>query len=146
MIELTSERDTERLAARVAETLTPGDTVALIGGLGAGKTTFTRYLVGALGGLDAVSSPTYVLEHEYRARAGAVVKHWDLYRLGEAPEELSEPPHTGEIRVIEWADKFPDIVDCADLVLEFTLSCSAEGSRRTVTARGRRAGSLAASL
>jgi tRNA threonylcarbamoyladenosine biosynthesis protein TsaE len=140
---LTSLEDTAALAQHVARSLSPGTTVALCGPLGAGKTTLTRELVRALGGIDPVSSPTFVLEHEYRTTSGVVVCHWDLYRLAESPPELSEPPGPAEIRLVEWAYKVPAIVATADLTVTLQISVTGDVLTRSVLLQGRLASNLA---
>ena len=62
-----SEAETAAFAKEFAKTLKPGDIIAFKGGLGAGKTTFTRYMCEALDCRDDVSSPTFALVHCYRA-------------------------------------------------------------------------------
>ena len=135
-VRLASLNETALIAGKVATILHPGDTVSLIGGLGAGKTTFTRALVHALGGGDDVTSPTYVLEHEYPIPDKYTVRHWDLYRLGGVPLELLEPPTKSEIRLIEWADKFPELLEVSDLVLRFSTVDSVSRSLRIEGVRG----------
>lgn len=105
----------------------------LSGPLGAGKTTFVRFLVQAAGGnVREVSSPSYVLEHRYRCGADLVVSHWDLYRLGALPEELREPPLPGVLRCIEWPDRFPELGDGGDLFARLT-PIPGEGVRFLIT-------------
>src|SRR3954471_19530641 len=72
---------TNHLGRRLAEYLTPGTVVALIGPLGAGKTHLVRAIAEGLGLTDshAVSSPTFVLIQEYPARLP--IYHFDAYRL-----------------------------------------------------------------
>ncbi|MCB9030451.1 MAG: tRNA (adenosine(37)-N6)-threonylcarbamoyltransferase complex ATPase subunit type 1 TsaE [Deltaproteobacteria bacterium] len=116
-IHVNNEEQTKRFAENLAKTLPGGVNIGLIGELGAGKTTFTRHLVAALG-IDApVSSPTYVLEHQYDGKF--LVHHWDLYRLSFAPEDLFEPVSEAEIRLIEWADKFESLLSDLDLLISF---------------------------
>lgn len=93
-----------------------GTATALEGELGAGKTTLVSALVRALGSRDEVSSPTYVLEHEYQCLSGKI-QHWDLYRCSELPEELYEPCNATEVRLIEWASKvsFQDVDFLVDI-------------------------------
>ena len=124
---LVSENDTQRFAKEIAQRVNPGDTIALNGPLGAGKTTFVRYLVNELGGGLAVSSPTFVLCHEYKLPTGVRVEHWDLYRVAALPEEFSEPPGADTIRIVEWAEKFPSFSEGADLVINFSLVASEGG-------------------
>ncbi len=121
-LELVDERDTESLALTLAAGLKGGQSIGLVGELGAGKTTLVRYLVKALGISAAVSSPSYVLSHEY-AQAGApfLVEHWDLYRLGALPEELMEPPADSFVRVIEWSDKFDELMAELDVIVNINL-------------------------
>ena len=78
-IESGSVEETERLAARLARELEPGDVVLLSGELGAGKTTFVRGASRALGVTARVTSPTFTIGHRY---PGVVdVSHLDLYRF-----------------------------------------------------------------
>jgi len=74
---------TERVAQTLARELAPGDVLALRGDLGAGKTRFVRGLAQGLGHKpDLVSSPTYVLVHEYDTPgAASALAHIDAYRL-----------------------------------------------------------------
>jgi tRNA threonylcarbamoyladenosine biosynthesis protein TsaE len=100
------------LGRQIAQRLGPGDLVALVGKLGAGKTALVRGL--ALGlGLDderMVSSPTFVLAQEYPARVP--VHHIDVYRMVAPAAELAdlgvdEMLETGVV-LIEWADRVED--------------------------------------
>lgn len=118
-----SERDTERLAQAIAEAIASGISVGLSGDLGAGKTTFVRYLVGALGGKEsAVSSPSFTLEHEYPVARGGTIDHWDLYRISELPDELFEPPANDVIQLIEWHERCPELADRLDLIIRFEVT------------------------
>lgn len=85
---LSSLADTDRVAAALAPLLRPGDTLALSGGLGSGKTTLIRALAGAMG-IDTalVSSPTYVIANQYPNPRGLRLAHIDCYRLS-GPEDL----------------------------------------------------------
>jgi tRNA threonylcarbamoyladenosine biosynthesis protein TsaE len=89
--------------------LSPGDVVALVGELGAGKTTLTQGIVLGLGvgGEHYIGSPTFTLINEYAGRMP--VYHLDFYRT-ETPAEivnlgLEEYLHGEGVAVIEWADK-----------------------------------------
>lgn len=104
-----SEEETLAHAAAFAETLKPGDVVALHGPLGAGKTLFCRGVARALGYEGLVNSPTYALVHEYRARIP--LYHMDLYRLapGADWEEIGlEHYLDGQgVCLIEWPERLP---------------------------------------
>jgi tRNA threonylcarbamoyladenosine biosynthesis protein TsaE len=88
--------------------LRAGDVVALVGELGAGKTTFVQ---GVARGVDVsgyVASPTFTLVREYRGRVD--LYHVDLFRIG--PEDLDgigfdELLESGAAVVVEWADRAP---------------------------------------
>ena len=100
---------TERVGSVLAALVRGGDVVALVGDLGAGKTTLVTGLVAALGG-GAAASPTFALVNEYRS-GRLVVWHADLYRL-ERESELEEVGlddvlgNPGGVALVEWADRF----------------------------------------
>lgn len=104
-----TEADTRRLGEALGRVLEPGDVVALVGELGAGKTTFVQ---GVARGLDVsgyVASPTFTLVREYPGRV--YLYHVDLFRIG--PEDLDaigfdELLDSGGAAVVEWADRAPD--------------------------------------
>jgi tRNA threonylcarbamoyladenosine biosynthesis protein TsaE len=100
-----SPDETEALAARLAERLSPGDVVTISGELGAGKTTFVRGAARALGVTGPVSSPTFTIGHRYEAPTP--VAHLDLYRIaGLEPEEWGdlEPYFDGTVAFVEWPE------------------------------------------
>lgn len=79
----------------------------LKGNLGAGKTTFTQFLLKSLGSQDEVSSPTYALVNEYDSPKGKVF-HFDLYRLKSIEEAydmgMEEYLDHGSLCIIEWPE------------------------------------------
>ena len=99
---------TEAAGAALAEELSPGDVVLVSGELGAGKTTFVRGALRALGVTVPVTSPTYVVGHLYDTARGAAA-HLDLYRLGGLePEEpgLLDPYFGPDIvTFVEWPER-----------------------------------------
>ena len=75
-----SPEETERIGETLGKTLRPGSVVAYRGGLGMGKTAFTRGLARGLGCAGRVTSPTFTIVNEY---SGTVpLFHFDMYRLG----------------------------------------------------------------
>ncbi|KJV39001.1 tRNA (adenosine(37)-N6)-threonylcarbamoyltransferase complex ATPase subunit type 1 TsaE [Acinetobacter brisouii] len=120
-LSLTSEQDTQRLAQAVAVHFSQG-VIYLMGDLGAGKTTLTRYLLQKLGHKGAVKSPTYTLVEPYQIAERAVF-HFDLYRLND-PYELElmgirdylETPNA--LFIFEWPSKGGDEIPDADLSIE----------------------------
>jgi tRNA threonylcarbamoyladenosine biosynthesis protein TsaE len=100
-----SPEETEALAARVAQSLGPGDVVGVSGELGSGKTTFVRGAARALGVQEPVASPTFTIGHRYDAPVP--IAHLDLYRLAKLdPEEWGdlEPYFDGTIAFVEWPE------------------------------------------
>ena len=112
IFETRSVSGTLKLGARLAKRFKPGDCVALIGDLGAGKTVLVRGIAAGLGLADdkLVSSPTFVLVQEYPARIP--VYHFDLYRLRDASRELEQlglrEMLMNGVALIEWADRSGD--------------------------------------
>ncbi len=87
----------------------------LNGDLGAGKTTFTKFLLARLGSSDEVSSPTYSIVNEYDTENGKVY-HFDLYRMSSIEEVydigIEEYLYNGFLNIIEWADVYlPELYD-----------------------------------
>ena len=121
----TSEAETQRLAERLARALEPGDVVALIGQLGAGKTRLVRGVALALG-VDrlAVASPTFVLVHEYAGRLP--IYHFDTYRLKEPGDFVSlgadEYLTSQGVCFIEWADRVIDYLPADHLRVEIVTT------------------------
>lgn len=74
-----SAEDTEKIGESIAEKLTGNEVIALFGGLGMGKTAFTRGLSRGLGVCDGVSSPTFALVNEYHGKFN--IYHFDMYRV-----------------------------------------------------------------
>lgn len=102
---LPDEAATLAFAARFADHLQAPYSVALVGDLGAGKTTFVRGVLRALGVTGPIKSPTYALVESYDTRRGEV-HHLDLYRI-ENMEDFEarggfEYFSTPSIRLVEW--------------------------------------------
>ena len=96
------------LGRRVAELLRPGDVVVLVGGLGAGKTTFTQGLGAGLGVRGDVTSPTFVISRVHPSTVGGpALVHVDAYRLGGIAEldDLDLDTSLEEsVTVVEWGE------------------------------------------
>lgn len=121
--------DTEALGGRLASSLRPGDVVVLAGGLGSGKTLFTRGVATGLGVEEAVVSPSFVLVREYRSGFMPVV-HVDVYRLGSINEfddlDVLEMSEEG-VLVIEWGEAVENALPSDHLRIEFEVE--EDGSR-----------------
>ena len=101
-----SERDTEEFARRFAEKLRPGDIIAYTGGLGMGKTAFTRGLAAGLGCRGSVTSPTFAIVNRYEGTVP--LNHFDMYRINGFDNLYStgffDYLDAGGVLVIEWSE------------------------------------------
>ncbi|HEX7326068.1 MAG TPA: tRNA (adenosine(37)-N6)-threonylcarbamoyltransferase complex ATPase subunit type 1 TsaE [Rhodanobacteraceae bacterium] len=140
-VTLPGEAATTDLARRLAPSLRSGGVVFLRGELGAGKTTFARALLRALGVGERVKSPTYTLLERYRVD-GRPAFHLDLYRIGN-PDELEwlgldELDAPGTLALVEWPERGRGELPAPDLEV---LLEHAGGARRCcltpVSERGR---------
>jgi tRNA threonylcarbamoyladenosine biosynthesis protein TsaE len=120
----------EDLGRAAAAGVSPGSVIALVGGLGAGKTHWTKGLVAGLGSTAEVTSPTFGLVHEYPG-GRLPVFHLDFYRLDAADELIEigwdEYLEAGGVIVAEWADKFPELLPGGTKWLVFSIE--SDGSR-----------------
>lgn len=127
---LADDLATEALGEALAWITPPGGTWLLRGGLGAGKTTWTRGFLRGLGGdPDEVASPTYAVLHRYTLPVGCLF-HLDLYRPG--PEGawalgLEETLQPEDRLVVEWAGQ--DGPWPSGWVAELSLALEGEGRR-----------------
>ena len=89
----------------------------LKGNLGAGKTTFSQFLLKELGSQDEISSPTYSIVNEYNTPKGKVF-HFDLYRLRSVEEAydfgIEEYLENCFLSIIEWPEIYMDELDAYD--------------------------------
>jgi len=124
-LELESEADTLTFARSLAAALEGGDVIGLEGGLGAGKTTFTRGAVHGLGVSEetAVTSPTFALLHQYQGRLP--IAHADFYRLADEVEleelGVDELLEEGAVLFVEWGRKFPGMAERMVLWVELEI-------------------------
>lgn len=132
-----SPAETHALAKRIGAAVKPGTCIAFFGGMGAGKTTFTRGLAEGIGLPDLVSSPTFALVNEYHAAGCMPVYHFDMYRVT-SPEALEttgfwDYPQENSVFVIEWAENIAD--ELPQPVLKITITGSGEQPRQ-ITVEG----------
>lgn len=97
--------ETEQIGFNIAQKLSGTEVIALFGGLGMGKTAFTRGFAKGLGVNDGVTSPTFALVNEYSGRYN--IYHFDMYRVNTWDDLYStgffDYIDTG-ILVIEWSE------------------------------------------
>lgn len=131
-----SPEETIVFAEKIGKLLRGGDIVAYRGGLGAGKTTFTRGIAVGMGLPDEVSSPTFALVNEYRGKE-LTLYHFDMYRIlnAESLETTGFYDYISEDAVIvcEWSE---NIADCLpENVITVTLEAVGENVRK-ITVEG----------
>lgn len=103
-----SPEETVQLGRALARLLRAGDVVALFGDLGSGKTTLIKGIVAGLGAAEAVTSPSFTIQHQYHG-AAFIIYHFDFYRL-ETPMGARnvgcEEFFDGEgICLVEWPER-----------------------------------------
>lgn len=124
-IKINSETDTEAFGLELASMLEPGDVIALVGDLGTGKTSLTKYIAKGLGIKETISSPTFNIVKEYR-NGRLPLFHFDVYRLHDGEELLDiggdEYFDAGGVCVIEWADIVESVLpeDALVINIEYT--------------------------
>ena len=107
-----SPEETIELASKIGAVLRKGDVIAYRGGLGAGKTTFTRGLAIGAGLEDEVTSPTFALINEYHGNLD--IYHFDMYRIAGTDDlettALFDYPMDVSVFVIEWSENISEIL------------------------------------
>jgi tRNA threonylcarbamoyladenosine biosynthesis protein TsaE len=122
---LPDEAATLDLGVRIAPCVKPGWLIGLQGDLGAGKTTFARGLLRALGHTGRVKSPTFTLIEQYRL-SGMDIQHFDLYRFTDSREwqdaGFSEFIDGRSVCIIEWPQRLGGVALNYDLSIELEFS------------------------
>lgn len=119
------------LGLELAAALEPGDIIAMVGNLGTGKTTLSKYIAEGLGVTEALSSPTFNIVKEYRS--GRIpLFHFDVYRLSSGDDLVdigAEDYLYGDgVCLIEWADIVADILPEETIVIRLEYGEN-EGAR-----------------
>lgn len=145
--ELPDEDATRAFGTQFADALEGGVVVYLRGELGAGKTSFARALLTALGVGERIKSPTYSLVEGYQAKERAAW-HLDLYRIADPGElewlgldALSDPT---AVVLVEWPERGRGALPVSDVELEFVYS--GHGRRAQIQSRTSRGAGLLARL
>jgi len=130
---LYGEDETKEYGLEFAKSLEPGSVVALIGPLGAGKTTLSKSIAKGLGITETITSPTFTIVCEYDS-GRLPLYHFDVYRVSD-PDELFEMGfdeylHKKGVCLIEWADLIEDILPQNTITLK--ISYSEDGESRII--------------
>ena len=138
--ETKTPKETAKIAATLAKRMKGGEVLALIGNLGAGKTTFAQAFAKALGVKERVQSPTFIFMHEHRLKrktGPSYFVHADAYRGGVAElrsigiEEYFGRPDA--IVLIEWADRVKGLLPKKRITVRLR---HLGGDRRSMTVAG----------
>ena len=131
-----SPAETEELGCRLGRTLRPGAVVAYFGGLGMGKTAFTRGLARGLGFTEAVTSPTYTIVNEYLG-GRLPLFHFDMYRLSSADDLFDigweDYLDRGGVCAVEWSENVTEAMEGA---VSVTIDVLGENTRRITISGG----------
>lgn len=131
-----SLQDTKKIAEEISKFINNGDCLLLNGEIGAGKTTFTKFLLEFLGVTSVVSSPTFTLLNEYNGVYP--VYHFDMYRITDSSElyELgfedyinskNSPYVKTGLTIIEWGENVKEIIPAEKIILN--IKKTGENSR-----------------
>lgn len=115
-------QETEALAENLAKDFWNVPALALYGGLGMGKTAFTRGLARGFGCTVRASSPTYTIVNEYPGRRK--ICHFDMYRLGDADAlyDIGWEDYlaSGALCVTEWSENVPGVFPDGTVEIHFS--------------------------
>ena len=133
-----SPNETEQVARRLADTLVGGEIIAFKGGMGMGKTCFTRGLASGLDFKGTVTSPTFALVNEY-VGGRLPLYHFDMYRI-ETWEDLYSSGYfdyldMGGVIAAEWSENIEAALD--GKVITVKIEKLDENSRKITVEGGR---------
>ena len=123
IIKIKNEHETEAFGRELGASAKAGTVIALIGDLGTGKTTLTKYIAAGLGVTEQITSPTFTIIKEYRT-GRCPLFHFDVYRIGDIDEmyELGyEEYFFGDgVCIVEWADLIEELIPEDALTIRIT--------------------------
>ncbi len=122
-----SVEQTEQIACEFASTLSGGEVIAYTGGLGAGKTAFTRGLAKGLDVIGEVCSPTFALVHEYQKGCkGICLYHFDMYRISGFDDLYStgffDYMSDDSVLAIEWSENITEHLPEHTIFVDITIT------------------------
>lgn len=131
-----SPEETEHIGEMLGRRLRPGTVVAYRGGLGIGKTAFTRGLARGLGCAGRVTSPTFTIVNEYDG--ATPLFHFDMYRLGSSDELFDigweDYLTRGGVCAVEWSERVDDAMPADTLWVD--IARGTDESDRIITITG----------
>ena len=131
-----SPEETEHIGEMLGRRLRPGTVVAYRGGLGMGKTSFTRGLARGLGCAGRVTSPTFTIVNEYDG--ATPLFHFDMYRLGSSDELFDigweDYLTRGGVCAVEWSERVDDAMPADTLWVD--IARGTDESDRIITITG----------
>ena len=131
-----SPEETEHIGEMLGRRLRPGTVVAYRGGLGLGKTAFTRGLARGLGCAGRVTSPTFTIVNEYDG--ATPLFHFDMYRLGSSDELFDigweDYLTRGGVCAVEWSERVDDAMPADTLWVD--IARGTDESDRIITITG----------
>lgn len=135
-----SENETAALGRKIAAKLGGGETIALFGELGVGKTALTKGIAKGLGCEDVVVSPTFALLNQYRAKL--IINHYDMYRVKTIDDLYTVGyfdylGNSGSVMIIEWSENIENVLpeDAIRISIENTDRDDRD-DKRTITIEG----------
>lgn len=142
--DLPDEDATRTLGAQLAGALDGGLVIYLRGELGAGKTSFARALLTALGVGERIKSPTYSLVEGYQTREGQPAWHLDLYRIADPGElewlGLDALADSAAVVLVEWPERGRGALPAPDMEVQLGYRGTGRHARlQSTTERGERA-------
>lgn len=126
-----SEKDTKKLAIKMASMLKKGDLIVLCGELGSGKTKFTEGFLTYFGLENEISSPTFTIVNEYK-KDDINIYHFDVYRLEDSSEFYAiggDEYFENGICLIEWGELIEDALPNEYIKIDFSRDDSNENER-----------------
>lgn len=131
-----SPEETEHIGEMLGRRLRPGTVVAYRGGLGMGKTAFTRGLARGLGCAGRVTSPTFTIVNEYDG--ATPLFHFDMYRLGSSDELFDigweDYLTRSGVCAVEWSERVDDAMPADTLWVD--IARGTDESDRIITITG----------
>lgn len=128
--------DTEKIAEKFGRTIKPGTVIAYFGGLGMGKTAFTRGLAKGMGITADVASPTFAIVNDYGGNPPLV--HFDMYKV-ESWDDLYSSGFfdyldMGAVLAVEWSENIENALP--DNVVRVTIQPGENENQRIITIEG----------